>query len=39
MKTVRVKVIDMEDRYVFKMKVPKEEGRKARRKEIFEKNE
>lgn len=39
MKIVRVKVIDMEDRYVFKMKVLKEEGRKVRRKEIFEKNE
>ena len=38
-KNTRVKLIDMEDRYVFKMKVPEEEGgkKKAGRKEIFEK--
>lgn len=38
-KNIRVKLIDMEDRQVFKMKVPEEDGgKKAGRKEIFEKN-
>ena len=29
MKNTRVKLIDMEDRYVFKMKVLEEEGKKS----------